>query len=81
MLHQSNAERTPQTAPSFLEPGDRTQNNNALAVRTVPNSELRSARGIIWAWSFRLDPALDVTAVALTIIRGSHALHFSCTRG
>ena len=64
----------------FLEADHLAENNNAIAVRTVPESELRSARGITWARFFTIEPAVDVTAVAAEIVRGFHALHFSPAR-
>jgi hypothetical protein len=72
--------RDPHTAMPFLEAGHLAENNNALAVRTVPDSDLRSARGITWAQFFTIEPAVDVTAVAAEKVRGFHALHFSPAR-
>jgi hypothetical protein len=72
--------RDPHTAMPFLEADHLAENNNALAVRTVPDSDLRSARGIIWARFFTIEPAVDLTAVAAEKVRGFHALHFSPAR-
>jgi hypothetical protein len=67
--------RHPQAAPPFLEAHHLAENNNALAVQAVPYSELRSARGITCTRSFRIEPALNVTAVTLKIIRGFPGFH------
>ena len=69
--------RDPRTAMPFLEADHLAENNNAIAVRTVPESELRSARGITWARFFTIEPAVDVTAVAAEKVRGFHALHLA----
>jgi hypothetical protein len=65
--------RDPRTAMPFFEADHLAENNNAIAVRTVPESELRSARGITWARFFTIEPAVDVTAVAAEKVRGFHA--------
>jgi hypothetical protein len=65
----------------FFETDHLAENNNAIAVRTVPESELRSARGITWARFVTIEPAVDVTAVAAEKVRGFHVLHLSPARG
>jgi hypothetical protein len=64
----------PQAAPSFLEADHFAENDNALAVRTVPESDLRNAQRITRVRFFRIEAAVDVTTVTLKIIRGPHAL-------
>ena len=63
--------------PPFLEVHHLAENNNIFAVWTVPDSELSSALGTDWPRSFRIEPALSVTALTLKKIRGVHAVHFS----
>jgi hypothetical protein len=52
----------PHTASSFLEPGHRAQNSDALPVSAMSNDDLRGAR---LRDDLRINPALNVTAVAL----------------
>jgi hypothetical protein len=67
----------PETAAPFLEPHHLSENNNASAVGTVSDGELRKSGRIDWPWCFRIEPAVSVTAVALKIIPGLHACHSS----
>jgi hypothetical protein len=66
--------RHPRTAPPFLEVRHLAENNDAFAVRTVPDRKLRSVRGISGARLFRIDSAAYVAALTLKIIRSFHAL-------
>ena len=73
-LHQSDAEHPPTHPHAVLEPRYLARNRNAFAVRAMSDHERRSTR----LWGFGINPALNMTTVALKEYCTDHARSPAC---